>query len=91
MFLFDVGLIHTNSVKYNGEKHEGFRYKNAFSSQLKLWFHFIYIFTFSGPDSPYTKTALEIVNVCKQTLAEVCLCASEPALCCFHVRCLTCV
>uniref|UniRef100_A0A8C1N6Z5 Transcription initiation factor TFIID subunit n=1 Tax=Cyprinus carpio TaxID=7962 RepID=A0A8C1N6Z5_CYPCA len=30
----------------------------------------IYIFTFSGPDSPYTKTALEIVNVCKQTLAE---------------------
>uniref|UniRef100_A0A8C1APF4 Transcription initiation factor TFIID subunit n=1 Tax=Cyprinus carpio carpio TaxID=630221 RepID=A0A8C1APF4_CYPCA len=23
-----------------------------------------------GPDSPYTKTALEIVNVCKQTLAE---------------------
>ncbi|XP_066515590.1 transcription initiation factor TFIID subunit 1 [Hoplias malabaricus] len=40
MFLGDVGLIHTNSVKYN------------------------------GPDSQYTKTALEIVNVCKQTLAE---------------------
>uniref|UniRef100_A0A8C2G7J1 Transcription initiation factor TFIID subunit 1 n=1 Tax=Cyprinus carpio TaxID=7962 RepID=A0A8C2G7J1_CYPCA len=40
VFLSDVGLIHTNSVKYN------------------------------GPDSPYTKTALEIVNVCKQTLAE---------------------
>lgn len=34
---------------------------------------FIYIFCFSGPDSPYTKTALEIVNVCKQTLAEVLL------------------
>ncbi|RXN28723.1 transcription initiation factor TFIID subunit 1-like isoform X3 [Labeo rohita] len=40
VFLSDVGLIHTNSVKYN------------------------------GPDSPYTKTALDIVNVCKQTLAE---------------------
>ncbi|XP_053535392.1 transcription initiation factor TFIID subunit 1 isoform X3 [Ictalurus punctatus] len=40
IFLSDVNLIHTNSVKYN------------------------------GPDSSYTKTALEIVNVCKQTLAE---------------------
>ncbi|KAJ8405756.1 hypothetical protein AAFF_G00311930 [Aldrovandia affinis] len=40
VFLSDVSLIHTNSVKYN------------------------------GPDSPYTKTALEIVNVCKQTLSE---------------------
>ncbi|KAJ8276545.1 hypothetical protein COCON_G00082970 [Conger conger] len=40
IFLRDVSLIHTNSVKYN------------------------------GPDSPYTKTALEIVNVCKQTLSE---------------------
>ncbi|KTG46169.1 hypothetical protein cypCar_00010316 [Cyprinus carpio] len=40
VFISDVALIHTNSVKYN------------------------------GPDSPYTKTALEIVNVCKQTLAE---------------------
>uniref|UniRef100_A0A673WIC3 Transcription initiation factor TFIID subunit n=1 Tax=Salmo trutta TaxID=8032 RepID=A0A673WIC3_SALTR len=40
VFLFDVSLVHTNSVKYN------------------------------GPDSPYTKTALEIVSVCKQTLAE---------------------
>uniref|UniRef100_A0A671L622 Transcription initiation factor TFIID subunit n=1 Tax=Sinocyclocheilus anshuiensis TaxID=1608454 RepID=A0A671L622_9TELE len=40
VFLFDVALIHTNSVKYN------------------------------GPDSPYTKTALVIMNVCKQTLAE---------------------
>ncbi|KAJ8266435.1 hypothetical protein GJAV_G00130380 [Gymnothorax javanicus] len=40
VFLDDVSLIHTNSVKYN------------------------------GPDSPYTKTALEIVNVCKQTLSE---------------------
>lgn len=43
VFLFDVSLVHTNSVKYN------------------------------GPDSPYTKTALEIVSVCKQTLAEVCV------------------
>ncbi|XP_033834924.1 transcription initiation factor TFIID subunit 1 isoform X7 [Periophthalmus magnuspinnatus] len=40
IFLFDISLIHTNSIKYN------------------------------GPDSPYTKTALEIVNVCKQTLAD---------------------
>ncbi|KAK1787981.1 hypothetical protein P4O66_015952 [Electrophorus voltai] len=40
VFLADVSLIHTNSVKYNGS------------------------------DSPYTKTALEIENVCKQTLAE---------------------
>lgn len=30
--------------------------------------HFV---SFAGADSPYTKTALEIVNVCKQTLAEV--------------------
>lgn len=28
--------------------------------------------SFKGSDSPYTKTALEIVNVCKQTLSEVC-------------------
>ncbi|KAK7925576.1 hypothetical protein WMY93_007886 [Mugilogobius chulae] len=40
IFLSDISLIHTNSIKYN------------------------------GPDSPYTKTALEIVNVCKQTLAD---------------------
>ncbi|KAM9729560.1 transcription initiation factor TFIID subunit 1 isoform 7-T7 [Menidia menidia] len=40
VFLSDVSLIHTNSIKYN------------------------------GADSPYTKTALDIVNVCKQTLAE---------------------
>lgn len=40
VFLSDISLIHTNSIKYN------------------------------GPDSPYTKTALEIVNVCKQTLAD---------------------
>ncbi|XP_048838962.1 transcription initiation factor TFIID subunit 1 isoform X2 [Brienomyrus brachyistius] len=40
VFLNDISLIHTNSVKYN------------------------------GPDSPYTNTALEIVNVCKQTLSE---------------------
>ncbi|KAM3869309.1 transcription initiation factor TFIID subunit 1 [Diretmus argenteus] len=40
VFLSDVSLIHTNSIKYN------------------------------GPDSPYTKTALDIVNVCKQTLSE---------------------
>ncbi|XP_034539140.1 transcription initiation factor TFIID subunit 1 isoform X10 [Notolabrus celidotus] len=40
VFLSDVGLVHTNSIKYN------------------------------GPESPYTKTALDIVNVCKQTLSE---------------------
>uniref|UniRef100_H3C0M7 Transcription initiation factor TFIID subunit n=1 Tax=Tetraodon nigroviridis TaxID=99883 RepID=H3C0M7_TETNG len=40
VFLSDVSLIHTNSIKYN------------------------------GPDSPYTKTALDIVSVCKQTLEE---------------------
>ncbi|XP_058845180.1 transcription initiation factor TFIID subunit 1-like isoform X2 [Acipenser ruthenus] len=39
-FLYDVSLIHTNSVKYN------------------------------GPDSLYTKTAEDIVTICKQTLAE---------------------
>lgn len=39
--------------------------------------HLYAFFFFSGPDSPYTKTALEIVNVCKQTLAEVHLCESE--------------
>uniref|UniRef100_A0A8C4SNB6 Transcription initiation factor TFIID subunit 1 n=1 Tax=Erpetoichthys calabaricus TaxID=27687 RepID=A0A8C4SNB6_ERPCA len=40
VFLEDVNLIYTNSVKYN------------------------------GPDSPYTKTAQDIISVCKQTLAE---------------------
>ncbi|XP_033969316.1 transcription initiation factor TFIID subunit 1 isoform X1 [Trematomus bernacchii] len=40
VFLFDVSLIHANSIKYN------------------------------GAESPYTRTALDIVSVCKQTLAE---------------------
>ncbi|KAM9325646.1 transcription initiation factor TFIID subunit 1 [Gastrophryne carolinensis] len=40
IFLADVNLICTNSVKYN------------------------------GPDSQYSKTAQEIVNICSQTLAE---------------------
>ncbi|XP_054852197.1 transcription initiation factor TFIID subunit 1 isoform X6 [Eublepharis macularius] len=40
IFLDDVNLILTNSIKYN------------------------------GPDSQYTKTAQEIVNICYQTLAE---------------------
>uniref|UniRef100_A0A8D0G842 Bromo domain-containing protein n=1 Tax=Sphenodon punctatus TaxID=8508 RepID=A0A8D0G842_SPHPU len=40
VFLDDVNLILTNSIKYN------------------------------GPDSQYTKTAQEIVNICYQTLAE---------------------
>ncbi|XP_069603364.1 transcription initiation factor TFIID subunit 1 [Ranitomeya imitator] len=40
IFLADVNLICTNSMKYN------------------------------GPESPYSKTAQEIVNVCSQTLAE---------------------
>ncbi|XP_061818203.1 transcription initiation factor TFIID subunit 1 isoform X1 [Nerophis lumbriciformis] len=40
VFLSDVTLIHTNSIKYNGR------------------------------DSPYTKTALDIVNVCSLTLDE---------------------
>lgn len=40
--------------------------------RLLLWFTKLLLMSFTGPDSPYTKTALEIVNVCKQTLAEVC-------------------
>ncbi|KAK1882303.1 Transcription initiation factor TFIID subunit 1 [Dissostichus eleginoides] len=40
VFLFDVSLIHANSIKYN------------------------------GAESPYTRTALDIISVCKQTLAE---------------------
>lgn len=44
-----------------------------------LRIHFV-LFSPSGSDSPYTKTALEIVNVCKQTLAEVCETEESPLL-----------
>lgn len=47
------------------------------------WIHLVF-FSPSGPDSPYTKTALEIVNVCKQTLAEVCVRQRES----FAVHCV---
>lgn len=36
-------------------------------------------FLFPGPDSQYTKTAQEIVNICYQTLAEVC--GPRPGIC----------
>jgi len=58
-------------------------------SHLNAFFYFL--FCFSGPDSPYTKTALEIVNVCKQTLAEVLLCEKEGVLCCFVCSVWLCV
>lgn len=69
-FLSDVSLIHTNSIKYNGK---GVAIVVTFEviTMPKLRAEPEFFLFFTGPDSPYTKTALDIVNVCKQTLEEV--------------------
>ncbi|CAG02923.1 unnamed protein product, partial [Tetraodon nigroviridis] len=65
VFLSDVSLIHTNSIKYNGRFVPVvpivavIMIRKGRQSKSSL-----------GPDSPYTKTALDIVSVCKQTLEE---------------------
>lgn len=67
IFLSDVALVHANSIKYNGQ----FSTTPGLCGLMIFFFNKVFFVLFTGPDSPYTKTALEIVNVCKQTLAEV--------------------
>ncbi|XP_028321728.1 transcription initiation factor TFIID subunit 1 isoform X2 [Gouania willdenowi] len=55
------------SVRKNISKHK-YQNRDVFLSDVSL-IHANSI-KYNGADSPYTKTALEIVNVCKQTLAE---------------------
>lgn len=78
VFLSDVRLIHTNSIKYNG-KHVCCsdlcsHHDEKMQAKQELSWKF-----FTGQDSPYTKTALDIVNVCNQTLEEVCPAQSAAA------------
>ncbi|XP_055004851.1 transcription initiation factor TFIID subunit 1 isoform X2 [Boleophthalmus pectinirostris] len=55
------------TVRKNISKHK-YQNRETFLSDISL-IHNNSI-KYNGPDSPYTKTALEIVNVCKQTLAD---------------------
>ncbi|KAM9788696.1 LOW QUALITY PROTEIN: transcription initiation factor TFIID subunit 1 [Neosynchiropus ocellatus] len=55
------------NVRKNISKHK-YQNRDAFLSDIAL-IHANSI-KYNGPDSPYTKTALEIVNVCRQTLSE---------------------
>uniref|UniRef100_A0A3Q0SDY8 Transcription initiation factor TFIID subunit n=1 Tax=Amphilophus citrinellus TaxID=61819 RepID=A0A3Q0SDY8_AMPCI len=62
-----VNPMDLETVRKNISKHK-YQNRDTFLSDVS------YIHTnsikYNGSDSPYTKTALEIVNVCKQTLAE---------------------
>ncbi|KAF7651524.1 hypothetical protein LDENG_00109730 [Lucifuga dentata] len=62
-----INPMDLESIRKNISKHK-YQNRDAFLSDVSL------IHTnsskYNGPDSPYTKTALEIVNVCKQTLSE---------------------
>uniref|UniRef100_A0A4W6FU55 Transcription initiation factor TFIID subunit n=1 Tax=Lates calcarifer TaxID=8187 RepID=A0A4W6FU55_LATCA len=62
-----VNPMDLESIRKNISKHK-YQNRDAFLSDVSL-IHTNSI-KYNGPDSPYTKTALEIVNVCKQTLAE---------------------
>lgn len=64
-----VNPMDLESIRKNISKHK-YQNREVFLSDVAL-IHANSI-KYNGPDSPYTKTALEIVNVCKQTLAEVC-------------------
>ncbi|XP_030637746.1 transcription initiation factor TFIID subunit 1 [Chanos chanos] len=55
------------NIRKNISKHK-YQNREAFLSDVSL-VHANSV-KYNGPDSQYTKTALEIVNVCKQTLAE---------------------
>uniref|UniRef100_A0A671VTW0 Transcription initiation factor TFIID subunit n=1 Tax=Sparus aurata TaxID=8175 RepID=A0A671VTW0_SPAAU len=62
-----INPMDLESIRKNISKHK-YQNRDAFLTDVS------YIHTnsikYNGADSPYTKTALEIVNVCKQTLAE---------------------
>uniref|UniRef100_A0A3Q1FX94 Transcription initiation factor TFIID subunit n=1 Tax=Acanthochromis polyacanthus TaxID=80966 RepID=A0A3Q1FX94_9TELE len=62
-----VNPMDLESIRKNISKHK-YQNRDAFLSDISL-IHTNSI-KYNGPDSPYTTTALEIVNVCKQTLAE---------------------
>uniref|UniRef100_A0A8C4IQX0 Transcription initiation factor TFIID subunit n=1 Tax=Dicentrarchus labrax TaxID=13489 RepID=A0A8C4IQX0_DICLA len=62
-----VSPMDLESIRKNISKHK-YQNRDAFLSDVSL-IHANSI-KYNGPDSPYTKTALDIVNVCKQTLAE---------------------
>ncbi|KAM4546899.1 transcription initiation factor TFIID subunit 1 isoform 3-T3 [Fundulus diaphanus] len=62
-----VSPMDLESVRKNISKHK-YQNRETFLSDISL-IHANSI-KYNGPDSPYTKTALEIVNVCKGTLAE---------------------
>nr|XP_015206924.1 PREDICTED: transcription initiation factor TFIID subunit 1 isoform X2 [Lepisosteus oculatus] len=62
-----INPMDLENIRKNISKHK-YQNREAFLDDVNL------IYTnsvkYNGPDSPYTKTAQEIVNVCKQTLAE---------------------
>uniref|UniRef100_A0A7N8YC84 Transcription initiation factor TFIID subunit n=1 Tax=Mastacembelus armatus TaxID=205130 RepID=A0A7N8YC84_9TELE len=60
-----VNPMDLETIRKNISKHK-YQNRDAFLSDVSL-IHTNSI-KYNGPDSPYTKTALEIVNVCKQTL-----------------------
>uniref|UniRef100_A0A668AYY8 Transcription initiation factor TFIID subunit n=1 Tax=Myripristis murdjan TaxID=586833 RepID=A0A668AYY8_9TELE len=62
-----VSPMDLENIRKNISKHK-YQNREAFLSDVIL-IHNNSI-KYNGPDSPYTKTALEIVNVCKQTLSE---------------------
>uniref|UniRef100_A0A3B3UZ45 Transcription initiation factor TFIID subunit n=1 Tax=Poecilia latipinna TaxID=48699 RepID=A0A3B3UZ45_9TELE len=62
-----VNPMDLESIRKNISKHK-YQNREIFLSDVSL-IHANSI-KYNGPDSPYTKTALEIVNVCKGTLAE---------------------
>ncbi|XP_028840154.1 transcription initiation factor TFIID subunit 1 isoform X2 [Denticeps clupeoides] len=55
------------NIRKNISKHK-YQNREVFLSDISL-IHLNSV-KYNGPDSPYTRTALDIVNVCKQTLAE---------------------
>ncbi|XP_011481906.1 transcription initiation factor TFIID subunit 1 isoform X6 [Oryzias latipes] len=55
------------TIRKNISKHK-YQNRDAFLSDVSL-IHANSI-KYNGPDSPYTKTALDIISICKQTLAE---------------------
>ncbi|XP_037544029.1 transcription initiation factor TFIID subunit 1, partial [Nematolebias whitei] len=62
-----VNPMDLETVRKNISKHK-YQNREVFLSDISL-IHANSI-KYNGPDSPFTKTALEIVNVCEQTLAE---------------------
>ncbi|XP_068187633.1 transcription initiation factor TFIID subunit 1 isoform X3 [Antennarius striatus] len=62
-----INPMDLESIRKNISKHK-YQNREAFLSDVSL-VHTNSI-KYNGPDSLYTKTALDIVNVCKQTLAE---------------------